>query len=1494
MFDSVVFQSVVGTMEKSAKALIDFKDTVITATEDVNDSIVGPLCESVKGLNEAVGIYDDAKNFVFATVKDFSGEITIDSLQKAFDNFDHNWDDFAIKVYALYQRLPQSVQNRIYEDFVSSLFNSNIFNAGSVIKNELPGLLAEISKIKDVSTSLKDLNGNTIYNAIKIKKGIDSILGATKKIYESLDKMTGNNFSAIVNRLTTDSKILNVTRTAITDILQTVNTKFYKPVSEIVDMAERGLFIYDSAKITVDALTHDLSGHVTVESLASATQRLNANYDKFAQNVNDLYHQLHPNDQNDILETFAKACFGDNVFNAGSAIKNNVPGVLSGIVDFNKSIDQFGGHYDSPEVAINKIKNGVQGIVAATEKIAHSLNEIYKGVRKDDKVGLPVLNSLSKLHENKYIKPLNTALQATSDVTAVVMAIRDINEVVKLKDPKLLQRSLENLRMRLEALSKYKSSESNDDKEDRNKDDKDQDTDEKEKQDNIQDTTQKQNKSPNTKGVTYVTSTATLRCPYGDRLSSLTVYPDRTASLSKTPEANISDHISNYNIAPFGKCRSLAFPATAAATAAAHGRLTPMPCIPNTPVPWIGGKPDYLIKGQPALLKSCTCPCMWGGTISIVDDGQTVNINEDKANVPDKGSKNETLENTIDLYIGIFFDGTNNNKYQTMLGKKFRRDQILQDIVKKANGGDYNESQLTSLINAGIIQVGTKWMGLKKNYKAAVSSDQLIKGRSRDWWESIGVLTQSQLDMLYFGYASQSGSTTNDDTGFIEAHIKQTLDMASSSDENVKALSSLPTEDRENELLRTVAASFSENQDAKDKNKVASDNSTSDDMESALDAAEGSFAQGATYTNVAILESLYNTKKDTETEFHYSIYVEGSGADTIILPKIDKVEALVCDVIGLFLKNKTKDFTQKDIGGMSLSDIAKIFSGQDLASIIDSGIDYVMAQTAQLATGLKNMTREVVGLGFGVGKTGVVAKTRTASLMVKNIINKYNQTNVNLHFDLFGFSRGATTARVFNYAIDPNKDKKMENGGLMKINPNDFEMIMGTNNNYLEIGSRNPRLKSKEVRFMGIYDTVSSIGVFHNDGTLENVIGGILKNLYEEFNGYKKSIYHEHNVSDFGLYDTNQAQNVVHICALDEVRQNFALVDIESSIQSGNGKEIFIPGCHTDIGGGAAIGREGEKIVNVKSIDGVDNYICKSSATSGSELRLLPVSADSLVELGWLSAEQETKKKTISGRVSSYVLQNTQDTVYSDNSANPLTRNNIIMYRYVKPGYSNISLHLMKDEVPSFFKNIPLSYDIPKDLQDYYGSIKGFVSQNGRTIISPDIESYYCLRSSYLHYSSNDQLMSAADNMVVNPPNYVTSCITGGGKGQVELIGNEVTANAWRSYKSAKTDAGDCMRFSSRIIYPGTSDVSSTPQYMFDYQDGGKAVKCRTLLREHKNRLQQNLHEVQQRIDMISQTMKTPGLPTMEFLALHEILTNLNTKEKELNNKIKRVRQAIG
>ena len=120
----------------------------------------------------------------------------------------------------------------------------------------------------------------------------------------------------------------------------------------------------------------------------------------------------------------------------------------------------------------------------------------------------------------------------------------------------------------------------------------------------------------------YVCSTARIKCSFGDRIATLTVLPDRTIWLTGQPQANISDHTPLKNIAPFGRCHTIAYPPTGAATAAAHGKLTPMPCMPNTPFPWMGGKNDVLLKGMPALLKSSKCRCIYGGTITIVDDGQ--------------------------------------------------------------------------------------------------------------------------------------------------------------------------------------------------------------------------------------------------------------------------------------------------------------------------------------------------------------------------------------------------------------------------------------------------------------------------------------------------------------------------------------------------------------------------------------------------------------------------------------------------------------------------------------------------------------------------------------------------------------------------------------------------------------------------------------------------------------------------------------------------------
>ena len=80
---------------------------------------------------------------------------------------------------------------------------------------------------------------------------------------------------------------------------------------------------------------------------------------------------------------------------------------------------------------------------------------------------------------------------------------------------------------------------------------------------------------------------AMLQCAFGAAPSSLVVLPVNRVMGEGPPAANIMDHIPMVNIMPFGVCMSLANPTVAAATSAALGVLTPMPCIPNTPAPWV-------------------------------------------------------------------------------------------------------------------------------------------------------------------------------------------------------------------------------------------------------------------------------------------------------------------------------------------------------------------------------------------------------------------------------------------------------------------------------------------------------------------------------------------------------------------------------------------------------------------------------------------------------------------------------------------------------------------------------------------------------------------------------------------------------------------------------------------------------------------------------------------------------------------------------------------
>jgi uncharacterized Zn-binding protein involved in type VI secretion len=117
-----------------------------------------------------------------------------------------------------------------------------------------------------------------------------------------------------------------------------------------------------------------------------------------------------------------------------------------------------------------------------------------------------------------------------------------------------------------------------------------------------------------------VVATASMMCSFGAAPATLNVIPSSRVMVEGKPAATITDCAPMVNVPPFGMCTSLANPTVAAATAAALGVLTPMPCVPVT-TPWAPGAPRTLIGGRPALTAGSSCTCAWGGMIQLTFPG---------------------------------------------------------------------------------------------------------------------------------------------------------------------------------------------------------------------------------------------------------------------------------------------------------------------------------------------------------------------------------------------------------------------------------------------------------------------------------------------------------------------------------------------------------------------------------------------------------------------------------------------------------------------------------------------------------------------------------------------------------------------------------------------------------------------------------------------------------------------------------------------------------
>jgi hypothetical protein len=201
-------------------------------------------------------------------------------------------------------------------------------------------------------------------------------------------------------------------------------------------------------------------------------------------------------------------------------------------------------------------------------------------------------------------------------------------------------------------------------------------------------------------------------------------------------------------------------------------------------------------------------------------------------------------------------------------------------------------------------------------------------------------------------------------------------------------------------------------------------------------------------------------------------------------------------------------------------------------------------------------------LGNGTGDDGATGiPTKVASgirRVLESLENVISRRISHVHLDAFGFSRGAAAARHFVYKM------MLEEGHTLLDRLRDRGFTVG----------------SVAVKFVGLFDTVASFGTVHHNDT-----------------------------RDLDLDAITEADYVVQLAAGDEHRANFRLTNINSAKAQNKGLEIFLPGVHSDVGGG---------YLDLSSEEDLQIYDHDSFGwNSAVQTASLAFERDWLVQMGW-------------------------------------------------------------------------------------------------------------------------------------------------------------------------------------------------------------------------------------------------------------------------------------
>lgn len=380
------------------------------------------------------------------------------------------------------------------------------------------------------------------------------------------------------------------------------------------------------------------------------------------------------------------------------------------------------------------------------------------------------------------------------------------------------------------------------------------------------------------------------------------------------------------------------------------------------------------------------------------------------------------------------------------------------------------------------------------------------------------------------------------------------------------------------------------------------------------------------------------------------------------------------------------------------TNVVKLFDLYEEGELLTAGHKNTYLKAYEPGVGTRSGEDDSLwGMSTGLGETGVVAQVRRVFERVATRI-KGETDFANVHkvvFDLFGFSRGAIAARFAAHEILRGA------AGL-------FGQVLQ------EKGLEWPT--DIEIRFVGLFDSVAGIV---NPARLDFSAGN------------------DRNEPVEMRLDPSSIGSAVQLAAVDEMRANFALnslYDPGKDIPS-NFTEIYLPGAHSDIGGGYAEEVKEELLL-------FPTVTLTGSSTKWPRETLEWDSLSSLREQekaeGWIGDYSLPFKNGFGPRI--FIEEE-----YGEHPApDGRVELKLKMERTVLGGLSNISLHLlhgMAKHAGVPFKDVAVrkGMEIPSELKSVYEIISKQVEAGVRQPVL-DGAQRRLLKQRYVHHSHHYNL----------------------------------------------------------------------------------------------------------------------------------------------------------